>query len=276
MLPKIVGYANNGSNKFVMKTRLVFLFLVFSFGLSAQYTPPQLSPKECVLVAGQSNADYAFNYGGPINDSIPGGSVLSVRLKTIWATDTVPYVVFGRGATYLYDVPGVSNWNTLDGAGFFDSTLLIYNGVLTYPTLSYSTGTNSAISHYRFFRNEALNPRVFIWLQGENDSQNLTYSNAYQANLTAFIAGIRSQFQNPDLPFIMVQLGAAYTGTNKAIINTAYANIVASIPNTGLISTSDFTGGTYYIPPSPYVHYNVKGAQLIANRIADLIDAENW
>ena len=256
--------------------KYILLILLMVSNLSAQNITKPFTSTDCVVVLGQSNADYFANYEGPLGDSISGGSKLSYLLKTLWSRDTVPYMVFGRGATFLYNVHPTINWNISQDRGYFDSIPLLLNGILTYPTLSYSTGTNFAIGYYRHFNNIALNIRAVIWLQGENDSQNLTYSNAYQANLTAFIASLRSQLQKPTLPFIMVKLGDAYTGTYKTTINTAYDNIALADPNTGTINTSDFTGGTYYIPPSPYVHYNTKGSNLLATRIITLITSKGW
>ena len=85
--------------------------------------------------------------------------------------------------------------------------------------------------------------RGILWWQGESDSQNGTWAAAYEANLTALIADMRSFFSNPSLPFLAVVLdnddGVAYP--HMATVNTAIADVIAATDNAYLIDETPFT-----------------------------------
>jgi hypothetical protein len=53
---------------------------------------------------------------------------------------------------------------------------------------------------------DTLDPRFFLWIQGETDSILEAHALAYEANLTAFIAAVRALFGKPQLPFWIVAL----------------------------------------------------------------------
>ncbi len=48
---------------------------------------------------------------------------------------------------------------------------------------------------------------AFVWCQGEADATQREWADAYGENLTALIAGIRAEFDRPDLPVIIVLTG---------------------------------------------------------------------
>ena len=59
-----------------------------------------------------------------------------------------------------------------------------------------------------------------FWMQGESDAISLDSANAYQANLTAFIADCRAAFNAPQMPFVLGRInqvaGWAYGPTVRA------------------------------------------------------------
>ncbi len=98
---------------------------------------------------------------------------------------------------------------------------------------------------YRKARSLGMRPEIrgILWWQGESDSQNGTWAAAYEANLTALIADMRSFFSNPSLPFLAVVLdnddGVAYP--HMATVNTAIADVIAATDNAYLIDETPFT-----------------------------------
>ena len=81
-----------------------------------------------------------------------------------------------------------------------------------------------------------------LWMQGESDCNPLSYANAYAANLTAFIADVRSRY-GANLPFLIGQLPAGQVTTNAtghAIVRQAQAEVAGLVPRTALIVTDGF------------------------------------
>ena len=82
-----------------------------------------------------------------------------------------------------------------------------------------------------------------IWMQGESDARNTIFANAYEANLTAFIADVRTRY-GADLPFVIGQLSSSQTdleATNLATVRTAQANVAVGDANVGLLVTDSFS-----------------------------------
>lgn len=104
-------------------------------------------------------------------------------------------------------------------------------------------------------------PRAYIWIQGENDA-NAGFAGSYQTNLQNFIAAKRSFYVSPNMPFIIVQLGAGQTSinsTHRTTVMNAQAT-VASQPYNQLVSTSGLT--TY-----DGVHWDATSTNTLALRI---------
>jgi hypothetical protein len=90
----------------------------------------------------------------------------------------------------------------------------------------------------------------FVWLQGEFDAQNLTYSNAYQTNLTNLINDIRSQLKVSDLPVIIPMIDAQAQWTYNTIVRAAEVAVTKSLRNVDTLDTRGFpTDGTHYTGP---------------------------
>lgn len=94
----------------------------------------------------------------------------------------------------------------------------------------------------------------FFWMQGESDTDSSSFANAYQNNLTNFIARVRQDLGHPNLPFIIGQINNAGAFTNT--VRTAQANVASSVHHTILATTDDLqrvgsdpihfsTAGTY-------------------------------
>lgn len=105
----------------------------------------------------------------------------------------------------------------------------------------------------------------FFWMQGESD----TDGPAYQANLTNFIARVRQDFGNPNLPFIIGQLGAMWTGNAISQAQAAVATPGRStyVHDTRLVTTADL--------PVIFdnMHFNTVGVQKLGDRYAAAYEA---
>jgi sialate O-acetylesterase len=82
--------------------------------------------------------------------------------------------------------------------------------------------------------------RGVIWYQGEGNSQKWLAS-GYAETLTALITSWRSGFEQPDLPFLVVQLPryGASAGNDWPAVRAAQAQVAETVPNVGLAVTID-------------------------------------
>jgi sialate O-acetylesterase len=82
--------------------------------------------------------------------------------------------------------------------------------------------------------------RGVIWYQGEGNSQKWLAS-GYAQTLMALITSWRSGFEQPDLPFLVVQLPRydAPVGNDWPAVRAAQAQVAETVPNVGLAVTID-------------------------------------
>jgi sialate O-acetylesterase len=91
-----------------------------------------------------------------------------------------------------------------------------------------------------------LGPATFkgvIWYQGENNSE---YPGAYPRLLSTMIAEWRQQFEDPNLPFFIVQLpdyAKQWEGFYYPWVREAQAKVVRSVPHTALVVAINTTDG---------------------------------
>ncbi|MEI6676362.1 MAG: sialate O-acetylesterase [Verrucomicrobiota bacterium] len=93
----------------------------------------------------------------------------------------------------------------------------------------------------------------FFWMQGEFDARDSRTD--YQTNLTALIARVRTDFGNPNLPFIIgrnrAQWGDGHT------VREAQAAVAAAVPYTYMVNTDSY-------PMSDSDHYSTEGTVTLA------------
>jgi hypothetical protein len=75
----------------------------------------------------------------------------------------------------------------------------------------------------------------FFWMQGESDALAGRTANQYQADLANLIAHIRSDFGDPDLPFVFGRITSLWP--NAESIREAQANVAATVPYTYVFNT---------------------------------------
>ena len=118
----------------------------------------------------------------------------------------------------------------LNGVADHQSPLAIYNGVVHPLTRCKIKGV--------------------IWYQGES---NVGDGLIYYDKLNALIAGYRSVFQKPDLPFYFVQLAPYQYRTDSQELPKIWQsqlNTFLEVPNTGMVVTTDIGTPTNVHPPN--------------------------
>lgn len=109
----------------------------------------------------------------------------------------------------------------------------------------------------------------FFWDQGEADSNNQTYANAYQTNLTDFVNAVRNEIGLASLPFILRQEIAAigYPYVNTVI--AAQQAVAANMSNVYLMDPSAYT------LKSDNLHLDAPSQIAYGNDRFDLIESLN-
>ena len=109
-----------------------------------------------------------------------------------------------------------------------------------------------------------------IWMQGENDASSDVYANAYQSNLTNFIADVRGNY-GADLPFVIGrlsanQIGLAYPTGHQTVMNAQTA-VADADSRVGLVNTDS------YSMKSDFVHFDTAGQQSLGYDFATVMQA---
>ena len=111
-----------------------------------------------------------------------------------------------------------------------------------------------------------------IWMQGESDAKNDSYAAAYGANLTNFIAHVRSDFKTPDMPFVLARINTHWgTTANNDLVRTAEQTVPGQVGRALWFDTDDLGIWATY-PPDVY-HYNTQGQIDLGIRFANGIGA---
>ena len=72
------------------------------------------------------------------------------------------------------------------------------------------------------------------WLQGESDCFDISFANAYEANLTHFISDLRKEFNQPNMLFSIAQIMEDPVYTHHEIVRKAQARVAERDPLTGI------------------------------------------
>lgn len=180
-----------------------------------------------------------------------GGIEISMawRLQNLYGIN--PYFVkAGYGATTLGFIPGVTNWDpTITGA------FSLYRKLIDWYTSKAIRDIGVTFTPF------------FIWIQGETDAftGNTALANAYQTNLPALIAKVRTDLSAPTMPFIIFRLRTDMnTGyINQSTVIAAENAVAIAVPNTYIISNDD---NPYFLGE----HYSTLGYVTQGIQVADL------
>jgi hypothetical protein len=84
-----------------------------------------------------------------------------------------------------------------------------------------------------------------IWMQGEGDAQYPALASAYETNLTNLIEHVRSDFDAPDMRFVIGRIATYYdtkpTPGGNATVRAAQMAVAGAVPNTAWVDTDDLS-----------------------------------
>ena len=110
------------------------------------------------------------------------------------------------------------------------------------------------------------NIKGVVWLQGEADAQNQSYTNAYQANLNNLIAAVRTHVSLPQLPIILIGIKMPskpqWIQDNVATINNIFETTSTIDANIGYVFDSIWT-------QYDGIHYDTQGITDVGIAVAD-------
>lgn len=101
-----------------------------------------------------------------------------------------------------------------------------------------------------------------IWHQGEAECKNPELYNTYQKRLSGMIVDLRADLDEPDLPFVMGELGEFLERPGVSTVNSAMHKISKSVPATAVASSKGLPA------KSDQVHFNAKSEREFGKRYA--------
>lgn len=179
--------------------------------------------------------------------------------------------------------PEVTFGYTLHNAIFPDDAIYLIKCSLDRNSLAYDWNPDGSGATYNSFkkivnsalanlRNARLSPSLagMIWMQGEADAQNNDTATAYKNNLKSFISKVRTDFNAPDMPFVLGRITTYYdtkpTVGGNAIVRAAQMAIPNELSHTSCINTDDLEWA--YIG-----HYGTQGQIDLGARFANQFTA---
>lgn len=251
----------------------LFVFITISFCIiSSPVAAQSKKPVKVFLLGGQSNMagkgkskDLQAPYNEPFKKiKIWGGK------KIKWATlsPTVfsyrrgqfgPEVSFGHAIAKAFPDEEIRLVKyALDGTALYNDWSPEVKG---RPYKSFMSLSKQALAD---LDSSKVNYEIagMLWLQGESDAAE-NKAEAYEKNLTKFIAHMRTEFITPDMPFIIARVRSHYGGkTGQAkIVRDAQVNIAKADKSVHWFDTDDcsmLNAG----------HYNAAGLIEIGKRFA--------
>ena len=174
------------------------------------------------------------------------------RLGELFPNDNIHLVKEGISNSTL-----AIDWNP-DGSGW------VYN--------RFKERVNAAMANLRA---AGLDPKIsgMIWMQGESDAMNSSYAAKYAANLKRFIEKVRSDFDSPEMPFVIGRILVADYDTKPPGGNAMVRNAQETIhkqPGIGKVSWIN-TDDLQCIN----AHYGTQGQIDLGKRFADALVPHN-
>ncbi|HED54353.1 MAG TPA: hypothetical protein ENJ00_09175 [Phycisphaerales bacterium] len=168
------------------------------------------------------------------------------ELIDLYPNDQVLIVKYAVGGTNLY-----ADWTTPtnefpDGGPMWQQLLVTFDDMFN--------ALNAAGYPYTI--------EAFIWMQGESDGDKRFRANAYETKLTNFIAGVRSELGEPQLPFILGRVRDAGE-PHIAKVRLAQQVVADADPWACWFDTDDLN----FLPDG--IHYDAPGQITLGQRFAD-------
>ncbi len=103
---------------------------------------------------------------------------------------------------------------------------------------------------------------AFVWMQGEGDSYTRAHADAYQTNLTSFLADVRRDLDAPHLRVVLGRI-AYIAGPYARTIRDAQTAVAGHDKNTTIVETNDLEHD-----PASLVHLDTSGEIELGRRFA--------
>jgi hypothetical protein len=211
-----------------------------------------------------SNFDVGVNQSYPNNDAFHGAAPALVYNEQIRNGGTIYAMMYSIGDSRLAsETGGAEDWFPSNSGESCDKAISTFNNALAYAW------NTLGIRSYEL---------IFIWKQGEADTSDDAYANAYETNLTNFVNKINANFSGTALTsatkrwmFIKLGTDTSYNATRLATINTAM-NTVASNLGTNY-RTLDPTGYTLQVDLH---HYEASGYKEMGEDLSTAFGTYGW
>ncbi|MRT91973.1 sialate O-acetylesterase [Ancylomarina sp. 16SWW S1-10-2] len=108
------------------------------------------------------------------------------------------------------------------------------------------------------------------WMQGENDAAKEVSSRSYKENLIKLIKGYRSEFNVPEMPFVIGQINSSYGSfpAGPEMVRKAMVSVAESDVNASCIRTSMDKSWSDYPKNDDNVHYDAEGQTRLGRAFA--------
>ena len=106
------------------------------------------------------------------------------------------------------------------------------------------------------------------WMQGEKDTRKEFSARAYEENLVTLINSYRTDFDAPEMPFVIGQINNPAPAGYMGIVRDAMVKVAQQDSLTGLIPTSTDTSWSDYPKLPDDIHYNAKGQKRLGMAMA--------
>lgn len=209
---------------------------------------------EVMTPAVNSRGTDGLNGTGQADNNFGGFGIESRLMKLLIAARGVDQYMFKFcvGNTPMFPTGATRDWNTASIGELF-------------------TQGNTSFNLARLKIADSRPPRVYIWIQGENDA-NVTNASSYESYLTGYIRGKRAAYQWLQMPIIIVRMGdlqTTYNATYRNIIRQAQQNVDAADANVYLVDADALA--TY-----DGTHYNAASIDTLAQRVYALMLANGF
>jgi hypothetical protein len=229
----------------------VFVFAGQSNAVGYNYigdlSPAQRAPQPNVLFYGPNENGSTWGSLTPSLTSPNAGAGFGAEISTGLTISNarggalVAEVKYAVEGTNLY-----SDWNPAGTNNQYDNMVARVNQSLAaMPTQLGHTGHVAG----------------FFWMQGEADAMSDAFRNDYAANLTNFIASVRTEFGDPNLPFVFGQI-IDFNPPKSSDIRAQQQAVANTVPNTAFILTDD-------LGHTDFIHFGDQGIYNLGKRFGD-------
>ena len=112
-----------------------------------------------------------------------------------------------------------------------------------------------------------------VWMQGENDAAQEVSARSYEQNLKKLIAGYRTTYNVPDMPFVCGQINSRYGDFDEgpSLVRQAFVDVAEADKHVEVIRTVPEPPWTDFPKHDDQVHYNAEGQKRLGTAMAQAL-----